>query len=358
MLNGAVVYPRNSLDQRPPEVEAILPFFGGRRVNFGQSKEATGSFRPPSHLLLRNLEVLSIETPSTVAASFNTDLILSCLLMNSPKLRRLEVKQSPNFRAISRNVQQTVGTLNNMKELLFFSGRLDQGDMAAMVSAFPRLVSLRAEFRHLSNNPSFLALPSGTSEALLNVSGTLETLSLATYPAEGDWFRSKSSPSSLPSSLSTLNQMVKLKDLTVESIWLFGTQYPDVALQLSHLLPASLVRLHLVDRWGDSEPAHFYPGFPEDWSPLVFYEGLVQALCKECHTYFSGLREVTFASSYLYFHAQATTPCSTRGQDEPGTIQAHIQKFKHSLENFGVKFSIVDPEASPTIVHGDWANIG
>lgn len=42
------------------------------------------------------------------------------------------------------------------------------------------------------------------------------------------------------------------KNLTIESIWRFGTQNPAVAYQMASILPPSLVKINLIDFWGMS----------------------------------------------------------------------------------------------------------
>lgn len=91
--------------------------------------------------------------------------------------------------------------------------------------------------------------------------------------------------------------MSELKYLTTESIWIFGTERPAVALQLSHLLPRSLVRLHLIDYWGNSDPAELYHEFPNRRIPLVPYTQVFGILRDGVPIRLSELRGVTFTSN-------------------------------------------------------------
>ncbi|KAG6368436.1 hypothetical protein INS49_002643 [Diaporthe citri] len=259
-----------------------MPFL--RRCVFGESEKSQGSVRPYGHHFLQGLESLTIDDYNGKGERLRTEIILAGLFMNSPLPRRLEVKHPPQFAYIKGNLrtlwEDSKPLAENVEEVLVFCGDDPQDDMSAVV-AFPKLKSLRAEFR---DGPTsfldFFSFPHPRPQiprALLNVSKTLETLSLRTspetYPAEDRWQSKR-----YPSSLSTLKQMTKLKDLTTESIWLFGSADPAVALQLPHLLPPSLARLHLTDFWGNSDPAEFYPEFPDGWSPLEFYSQVFQAL--------------------------------------------------------------------------------
>lgn len=242
MLNGAIIH-RSSGIHPCPELDAVLPFL--ERYERGSEGEILNRVRPYRHPFLHNLEILTIEGHSRLAASGNTSAILAFLFMNSPLLRRVELKHPPLFREILSMVRRTYETeallTDSVDEVSFLGGHQPQDEMVAIVALFPNLVSLYAEFRDGSARPGDLHFPPEVSEDLPKVSETLETLSLTTspetFPAKCHWIMFES----YPSSLTTLNQMIKLKDLTTESIWIFGTEDPAVALQLPHLLPPSLV---------------------------------------------------------------------------------------------------------------------
>lgn len=347
-----------------PESDAVMPFL--RRHLLGGSGKSEGSVRPYSHHFLQDLESLTVDDYSGMGERLLTETILIGLLKNSPLLRRLEVKHPPRFEYIKDHFRtlwedpKPPSLAENVEEVLVLCGDNPQDDMSSIV-AFPKLKSLRAEFRDGSARPLNFFSPTNEGPlvpgALLNVSKTLETLSLTTsprtYPAIGRWQSKR-----YPSSLSTLNQMAKLKDLTTECVWLFGSADPAVALQLPHLLPPSLVRLHLIDYWGNSDPVEFYPKFPNGWSPLEFYVHVLHALRDECQMHNRGLREVTFASKYLNSHAEATAPFSSRFQDETETTQAPMQILKTLFSQVGVNFNIITPEESTAMIHARWANMG
>ncbi|KAL2285381.1 hypothetical protein FJTKL_08300 [Diaporthe vaccinii] len=345
-----------------PESDAVTPFL--RRYVFGESRESQGSVRPYDHHFLQDLQSLTIDDHNGEGERLRTEIILAGLFLNSPLLRRLEVKHPPHFAYIKTNFrtpgEDSKPLAENVEEVLVFCGDDPQDDMSAIV-AFPKLRTLRAEFRDGSASPleifSFPHPRPRIPGALLNVSKTLETLCLTTspetYPAEGRW-ESKT----YPSSLSTLNQMTKLKDLTTECIWLFGSADPAVALQLPHLLPPSLARLHLIDYWGNSNLAEFYPEFPDGWSVLDFYVHVFQALRNECQVYNRDLKEVTFASNYLTSHAEATAPFRGRFQDETEITQARLQILKVLFSQVGVIFNVLTHEESTAMIHARWANIG
>lgn len=344
MLNGAKIDTSSGL-HLCPELDAVLPFL--EQYEFGSEGEVSNRVLHYGHPFLHDLEELTINGHSNMAASINTSAILALLFMNSPLLRRVELNHQPPFREIlgvlRRPMEIKTPLTNSVDEVSLLRAYQPQDDMAAIVALFPNLVSLYAEFRDGSDRPpDNFDLPPEVSEALLNVSGTLETLSLTTspetYPAEGHWVKFES----YPPSLSTLNQMTKLKDLTTESIWLFGTEDPAVALQLPHLLPMTLVRLHLIDYWGNSNPTEFYPEFPDSWNPLEFYTRVFEAVCNECSVRLPELREVTFTSNCFTSHSQTTLFNDGQAQeDETRITEESMQIVRLLFEQVGVRFRLI-----------------
>lgn len=343
MLNGAII-DRSSGIHPCPELDAVLPFL--RRWEFGSQGQIIDRVRPYGQPFLHDLEILTIEGHSNIAASNNTSAILDLLFMNSPLLRRVELKHPPIFREIIewlRHPMETKTLLTDcVHEVSLLSADQPQDDMAAIVALFPNLVSLDAEFRDGSSRAGDLHSPPEASEALLKVSGTLETLSLTTspktFPAKGHWVMFES----YPSSLATLNQMTKLKDLTTESIWIFGTEDPAVGLQLPHLLPSSMVRLHLIDYWGNYDAAKFYPEFPNSWTPLEFYVQVFVAVCNECSALLPELREVTFTSTYFDSHPQTTLSNGCQAQqDETQITEDSMQIVRVLFEQVGIRFRLI-----------------
>lgn len=349
MLNGAII-DRSSGIHPCPEFDAVFPFL--RRWEFGSEGQIIDRARPYGHPFLRDLEVLTIEGHSNIAASNNTSAILALLFMNSPLLRRFELKHPPIFREIFHSLPQPLetGTLltDSVEEVSLLSADQPHDDIAAIVALLPNLVSLYAEFRDGSSRSGDLHSPPEASEALLKVSGTLETLSLTTspetFPAKGHWVMFES----YPSSLATLNQMTKLKDLTTESIWIFGTEDPAVGLQLPHLLPPSMVRLHLIDYWGNYDPAQFYPEFPNSWTPIEFYVQVFGALCNECSALLPGLREVTFTSTCFNSHPRTTLSNGCQAQqDETQITEDSMQIVRVLFEQVGIRFRLILQENAP-----------
>lgn len=345
MVNGAIINPSSGLHPCP-ELDAVLPFLP--RYETGSEGEILDRTRPFTHPFLHDLEVLTIEGHSNRAANGNTAAILALLFMNSPLLRRVELRHPPTSREIWDTLRWPVDTqrplTDRVDDLWLWRAHQAQDDMAAIVALFPNLVSLHAEFLDGSSRPpGNLDLPPEASEALLNVSGTLETLSLTTspetYPAKGHWVCFES----YPSSLLTLDQMIKLRNLTTESIWLFGTEDPAVALHLPHLLPPSLVQLHLIDFWGNYDPADFYPVFPDSWTPLEFYTHVFGALCSERLERLPDLREVIFTSKR--FSTRTPSPLSNGGhivhQEQTQITEDSVQAVRLLFEQVGVRFRMI-----------------
>lgn len=303
--------------------------------------------RPYSYAFLHDLEVLTIEGHSNIAATNNTSAILALLFTNAPLLRRVEVKDPPLFKEIwyiLRLPKKTeIPLTDNVTELSLLRAHDVQDDMAAMLALFPNLVSLHAEYRDGSSRPPrMFDSPLGVSDALLNASRTLETLSLTTspetYPATGHWI----SFESYPPSLSTLNQMTKLKNLTTKSIWLFGTEDPAVALHLPHLPPHSLVQLHLIDFWGNYDPSEFYPDFPNTWEPLELYTHAFGALCDERLERLPDLREVIFTSKRFSTRSQGALSNDGHAQQEQTQItEDSMQAVRLLFGQVGVRFRLI-----------------
>lgn len=342
MLNGAIIHPSTGIHPCP-ELDAIIPLL--RRYQLGLNGEVYRWLQPYGYPFLHDMEKLTIEGHSNIAASNNTSAILALLLIHSPLLRHIELKDPPLFRDI---LWRKVGIKrplprDNVEKLSLWRACQPQDDMAAITASFPNLVFLHAEFRDGScRPPDRLSLPPEVSEALLHVSGTLETLSLTTSsetcPAKGRWVFYES----YLSSLTTLNHMNKLKNLTTESIWLFGTKEPATALQLSHLLPQSLVHVELIDYWGNDNPAEFYPEFPNSWTPLEFYTHVFESLCNECLERLPELRAVTF--SRTRFNSRLQIAISSDGQaqqDQTQITEESMETVRLLFQQVGVVFRLV-----------------
>lgn len=227
----------------------------------------------------------------------------------------------------------------------------------ALTTIFPKLVSLEAEYDDGSRKIN--DLDTTVSEALLNVSGTLENLSLTTSP-EASW----SDENVLPQLLN-LNRMIALEHLTTESIWLFGRGESFTTLQLLDILPGSLVRFHLIDYWGNSNIDAFCPHFPNALSLLGFYDQLFSTLHKNYSTRLHNFRDITLALHFLSSRGTRASSGNTtaiadesNGQDIRADIRAFSHKFQNSFASVGIRFSVVAPETLEVKFQSSWANVG
>lgn len=97
MLNGAIV-DRSSGIHHCPELDAILSFL--QRYEFGSQGEIRDGVQSYGYPFLHNLEILTIEGHSNMAASINISVILVLLSLNSRALRRIQIKYPPPFREV------------------------------------------------------------------------------------------------------------------------------------------------------------------------------------------------------------------------------------------------------------------
>jgi len=278
------------------------------------------------------------------------------MLLNLPILRRLEVQGAMDLLAVVDSNQELRGSSvisESVKEVLHFGASRPDNEMMGIVTAFPNLSILKAEFSGFPCH--FDTFGSKASQALLNISTTLETLSLTTtaearkYGRRRYWLHNNAPP--WPPLLLTLNQM-SLKHLTTESVWLFGRDNPLLALQLSDLLPQTLITLRLIDYWGCLYDT--YPRLPNNWTPLEYYDHVFRTFYEECSTRLPSLRQIVIVSNHLL--PKVTTVASSGGQDQPS--QGFLPKFRDLFGSIGVRFFISDLESprrkSPSLGNGNW----
>lgn len=316
---------------------------------------------------LTELKHLTVE-PHEKASHNCAHFIIELFLMTSPSLRRIELKGNLALRDIWDYFmwdEYHMLLTDDVKELVLLRAGCALDDMLSTVMLFPRLVSLQAEY----NDPSYrldphVNLTFTISSALLRLADTLETLSLTTGPESyGHWGYVED----YPPSLTTLHQMVKVTDLTTESIWLFGREGVSIALQLPHLLPPKLVRLRLIDYWGTSydtppeylpESLKYHPVFPNQWSTAEFYSSILMTLLGDTSPPFPDLREVTLVSKHLCEELQAGDSQGERDQTHLTSTAEHLSKLCASFQISGIQFNLEMPVESEAATRADWARIG
>jgi hypothetical protein len=348
------------------EIDALRPLLWN--VGKPGNLEDTVIPGPSRYSFLADLQHLTIETYEDPRALVNTRLIIFLFLTNSPRLRRVKIKGNIVYRVIWPLFEQNPNSrllADIVKELVLLHTEGPRDDILATVMAFPRLVSLQAKY----NNASYMAnrritssLPFTISSALLRLADTLETLYLTTGPTSyGHW----SYIENYPPTLTSLHQMGKLKDRTTESMWLFGRQEINIALQLPYLLPPSLVHFRLINYWGTTHTTppdfhqgtlKYHPDFPNGWTTAEFYCNVLMTLIGENSPSLPDLREVTLVSKQLCEELQAN---DSRGdQARSGSIEKPLPKLRESLRIVGIQFNLEMQMESTAAARFDWARIG
>lgn len=345
-----------------PELKAIAPLLW----NDGTTNDGLG-YGPSGLGFLAELQHLIVE-PHEKASHNCAHFIIELFLMTSPLLRRIEVKGSLALRDIWDYFmwdEYHMLLTDDVKELVLLRAGCALDDMLSTVMLFPRLVSLHAEY----NDPSYRLHPHVNltftiSSALLRLAETLETLSLTTGPGSyGHW----ANVEDYPPSLTTLHKMGKIKDLTTESIWLFGREGGSVAFQLPHLLPPNLVRFRLIDYWGTShemppeylpESLKYHPAFPNQWSTAEFYSNTLMTLVGDNSPPLPDLREVTLVSKHLCEELQAGDSQGDRDQADLTSTAEHLSKLRASFQILGIQFKLEMPVESEATTRAGWARIG
>ncbi|KAK3312660.1 hypothetical protein B0H66DRAFT_537744 [Apodospora peruviana] len=309
-----------------------------------------GENRVVDRQFLQKLEVVAFEPHVSVDRVMVMEGTCTLILKNSPLLRRIELKGGMWFKGVValREYEGSNVVWENVKELIQFGATAL--DIASIVTVFPHLSVLEIELQN-GAAPSIFEDDPPTSQALLRVSRTLETLSLMTALGKNSWVRVE------PALLPALKRMKALKHLTTESIWLCGREgnfdsSSPADFQLSDLLPPTLESFHLIDHWGMDMSKTFYPSqFPNDWTPLQFYGHFFWKIYDECATRTPSLRHIAFAP-HPYLFSDLTT------NDQPRTALELLNRFRDLFARIGVRFSLTTRRAAATQRHLSWANMG
>ena len=369
LLHGNRYVPRGPSLTNSPELDALLPLLWDCGKPGGLDDTVIPG--PSGHGFLANLQHLTIEAEGQSRAHTYTRYVIFLFLTNSPRLRRVETKGGILHRGIWTLFKQNPKCrllADNVKELVLLRTQGPRDDMLAMVMAFPKLVSLQAEYddgSYVVSPRITSSLPFTISSALLRLAETLETLSLTTGPTSyGHW----SYIENYPPSLTSLHQMGNLKDLTTESMWLFGRQDVSITLRLPYLLPPTLVNFRLIDYWGTThntphihhpDNLKYHPEFPNQWNTAEFYCNVLMTLVGENMPPLPDLREVTLVSKQLCEELQAEDSRGDQGQaDLTGSPEEPLSKLRASLHAVGIKISVEMPVKSTAAALFDWARIG
>lgn len=251
LLHGCEDVPQESYMSSSPEMKALEPLLW--RYEEPDDHENPGFLGPSGHGFLADLQYLVVEPHEDERSHRYARYIVFFFLTNSPRLRRVEIKGNLDHRGIwpwFTRYSNSRLVADNVKELIPMRKQGPRDEIMATIMMFPKLVSLQAEYddaSYMFSEQISPTLPFTISSALLRLTNTLETLFLTTGPTSyGHWKYIED----YPPSLTSLHQMGKLKDLTTESMWLFGRQSISIALQLLCLLLPRLVCFRLIDYWG------------------------------------------------------------------------------------------------------------
>ncbi|KAH8881946.1 hypothetical protein GQ53DRAFT_772843 [Thozetella sp. PMI_491] len=280
--------------------------------------------------------------------------VLHRVLLNCPRIRRIEVKSQATFgiqipmdRGDYRQLLPAAS--ETVKEVLLFRGHVAQDILPAVFGAFPNLASFAAEYAHGGpvrpwSDPYCLYV----SDALMTISGTLQRLTLTTIL--GNSWNTRDLPPLLPA----LRGMEALKWLTTESIWLFGGQDPLLALNIVDFLPPSLVDLGLIDYWGVYDTENWYPTLPHEWQPLHFLGQMLVALCEQSMESLPALRSVMISSPLL---SPDAARFGSDGQQDEQDIIAFVSNFQRLFAGVGISFSHTSAVFTAPRFQARWAYV-
>lgn len=369
LLHGCEDVPQESYMRFSPEMKALEPLLWRYEEPDGHGNP--GFLGPSGHGFLADLQHLIVEPHEDERSHRYAHFIVFFFLANSPRLRRVEIKGNLDHRGIWPSFTRYPNSrlvADNVKESVMVRKQGPRDEIMATMMMFPKLVSLQAEYddaSYMFNEQITPTLPFTISSALLRLTNTLEALSLTTAPTSyGHWKYIVD----YPPSLTSLHQMGKLKDLTTESMWLFGRQDISIALQLPYLLPSRLVRFRLIDYWGTThntprnhqpDSLKYYSDFPNEWSTAEFYHNILMALVSNNSPSIPYLKDVTLVSKQLCEELQASE--SRGGEDRPDLQESHeepLAKLSASLSAVGIQFNLEMPAESEAAARFDWARIG
>ncbi|KAK3312548.1 hypothetical protein B0H66DRAFT_633350 [Apodospora peruviana] len=361
---------------------------------------------PQQHAFLSEVEQITLELPPggiTRAMTYQKphQHFVCCgplhsflLTLPSPGLRRLEIKGQAQVSCASRTIttkniiNKVINFINNDNNDSNDKEPLDGAVVGPMILPtvrenvkelvrlqmkpadfmmyppfpFPHLISLTFEFRSFDGVPSAL-FDRTLAKLLRRLSGTLERLSLTTSSSHGDWLsRHRDGPL-----VSDLSGMTRLRSLTVEAFWLFGTDsrkiLPNV-FQLAQRLPPSLVRLEFIDFGAMRGTRLWEPFSPFPGEFLDLYTQILTVMHNECchgsaiagfvganRTYLANLEEIRLAANLSCYHR----PPRPIPQDE---CYALASNFTEQFAAVGVRFSLVDRSvAAFERYEASWANV-
>ncbi|KAH8660251.1 hypothetical protein BX600DRAFT_55533 [Xylariales sp. PMI_506] len=269
------------------------------RTLFVRSTDQDPNQRTP----LQTLETIILE-PSYdhYVRTLNLAGVLSLHIL--PKLRHIILKGSPSFDCIVKARRQQPTVLQKIHTLYQVGHPFVRRDMALLVKAFPELITLHSEHR---DEDSYSEVSSSSSNSdvtaffndprdqefldnLHKLNTTLRSLSLSTVL--GQSWSMRNTWGLRPRGLA---QMEFLQHLRIDMIWLLGRIHVPSGNDVAALFPSSLVTVHLIDYWGETDLDTYWPPFEGDITSVQFFENILHSL--HCSADLINLRSITVSSS-------------------------------------------------------------
>lgn len=338
------------------------------------------------------------------AAEIQTPWTLWFLILNCPRLRRVELKGPIRFNAIldprvwaTNNPNQATIQFHAPPNLLLLPQpvghqvrelvmhRLHVAHWDALPRIFPNVERLVAVFQDNKwrQHPWRSSIPPGIppnvlppdlgrsitlyrdSLRSLTVSGCLSNNGI-TYKGNTNnaelghrWLVSR-----IPPLLSPGLPQVPLTELTTDCVWLFGHKDPSVAYRIPSLLPSSLVSLHLIDYWAvpvdeevveGGEALGYYPTFPSGLTPLGFLDKVFAILRESCTVEHASLKRITLSSPLFDEDGRWSTP-GTRPVDR-AAVRAWQAGAGGAFSRLGVSFTFTTMMDLESKIKSSWARM-
>lgn len=311
---------------------------------------------------LRMLEEIIVDSWDTevgeIATSIKTAWTLWYLILNCPRLRRVEVKGDVAFAAMldprvwASNLPppavqfyappnllllpQSVGA--QVRELVMH--RLEAIDWGFLLAIFPSLERLVTVFQdgywrsqhHRPLPPTsdvpFAIIPPDMRRSIALHEITLRSLTVTGFLSDNGATTDKGYTSNaglgpqwvvkdMTPLFSPRLAQLRLTELTTDCVWLFGREDPSKAYEAGSLLPSSLISLHLIDYWAvpvdeevveGGERLGYYPVFPSGLSPICFLKKVFATLYSSCAAENFRLKYITLSSPIFDEAGRWSTP--------------------------------------------------
>lgn len=354
-------------------------------------------------LMLEEIIIDTCDRAQDYTAAIKTPWTLWFLILNCPRLRRVELKGTTGFWAIldpvllrNSNRNQPERPLIAPRNLLLLPQpvgakvqklvmhRLEWAHWEIMQNIFPNLERLVTVFQHgdwrcrrrrPQRPDKLINIVPDLGRSITLWQGTLRSLTLTGFFSSNGKMLGNGYHDNLllgyrwlivdmPPFLSPGLPQVPLTELTTDCVWLFGRVDPSVAFQIPSLIPSSLVSLHLIDYWAvpideevfeEGEWLRYYPAFPSGLTPLGFLDKVFSILHDSCATEHARLEHITLSSPLFDVDSRWSTP-DTRLADM-ADVQAWQATVRDKFSRIGVRFSFTTMMKLETSIQSSWAHV-